>query len=155
MAPEGPRATWLCYHLLSGCNPSLPSRLVTGAKTQRAETAVNNPHFHAGSYIRPMEKKEKKEKKSKMNFNARLPRKSMIRSLTLRFRAEVDCHVALLLLLVIFLLPAFTPMRSMTKGDGNHHNNMQQHNSLVYMCGSHQDSCLHFNRAALVFATLW
>lgn len=52
-------------------------------------------------------------------------------------------------------LPVFTLLGSMPRRDGNHHNNMQQHSSLVYMHSSHQDRCLHFNRRTLVCATVW
>lgn len=71
--------------------------------------------------------------------------------------ARLVCHAALLLwLFVAFLFPScfFTLLRSMSRKDGNHHNNMHQHSSLVYMHSSHHDSCLDFNGSALVFATM-
>lgn len=52
------------------------------------------------------------------------------------------------------LFPLFIMLGSMSRGDGNHYDNMQQHSSLVYMHSSHQDPCLHFNGSTLVFATL-
>lgn len=76
--------------------------------------------------------------------------------------ARLGCHSVLELLLVTFLVGCLPvsfllspPTGSMTRRDCNHHNNVQQHDSLVCMHSSHQDSHLHFNRGASVFSVLW
>lgn len=157
VGPEGARGTLLCYHQLSGHNPSLASHLEAGAKTSRAKTAVNNSHFHAGIYIHPMEKK-------KVVIQIKVHRR--LHSLTEHLRKDLELpgvmpgQSATLFCCCCCcwspssFLPVFALLGSMPRRDGNHHDNMRQHSSLVYMHSSHQDCCLHFNRSTLVFATV-
>lgn len=151
---------------MSGHNPSLASHLEAGAKTSRTKTAVNNSHFHAGIYIHPMKGKEREKKKkadSLCNSNKpphgdlQLERTSLNRFWTSWWDAmlRVPCCCCCSGWSPSYFHPAFTRVRSMSRRDGNHHGNMQPHNSLAYMFSSQRDSCLHFNRSALVFATLW
>lgn len=82
------------------------------------------------------------------------PREHDCKDLELGVRATVECHACCRSSSFSFH-PVFTPPGSMPGGDANHHNNMQQHSSLVYMHSSRRGCCLHCNGGTLVCVTVW
>lgn len=76
------------------------------------------------------------------------------KDLELGVRATVECHACHCSSSFSFH-SVFTLPGSMPGGDANHHNNMQQHSSLVYMHSSHRGCCPHCNGGTLVCVTVW
>lgn len=69
------------------------------------------------------------------------PREHDCKDLELGVRATVECHACCRSSSFSFH-PIFTPPESMPGGDANHHNNMQQHSSLVYMHSSRRGAAV-------------
>lgn len=100
------------------------------------------------------EREEKWYKTCRRNLNSGFRREHDCKDLELGVRAMVECHACRCSSSFSFH-SVFTLTGSMPGGDANHHNNMQQHSSLVYMHSSHRGCCLHCNGGTLVCVTVW